>query len=217
MTIRFIAAISSISFALSSCLAFDDISIKAAQSASMVEVKFKPEEMPLSDGFGYPIGNGEALTPKKDGDGWYIALGFNHRRHLGEDWNAESGGNSDCGEPVLAASTGVVIFAADIGGGWGSVLLIRHLMPNGSEAETLYGHVNEFYPRVGDVVHRGDTIGVIGDAEPPCGDGHVYSAHLHFEIRVPECRYWGRPGEGYSDDAYGWVEPTEFIEQHERL
>jgi hypothetical protein len=61
--------------------------------------------IPATDGFDYPIGARTRYTEASDGDGWYVALEFNEfysgngKYHLGEDWNAESGGNTDYGLP----------------------------------------------------------------------------------------------------------------------
>lgn len=184
--------------------------------ASETPAKRLPE-IPVSDGFDYPVGDGNSVTPDKDGDGWYNALDFRQRRHLGEDWNSESGGNTDCGEPVLAAAAGVVIFAANVGADWGQIVVVRHKLPDSRQVETLYAHLDQMHIAVGDVVRRGQHLADIGDAEPPCGDGQVYSAHLHFELRTPESRNWGRIGEGYALDATGWEDPSEFIDGHRKL
>jgi murein DD-endopeptidase MepM/ murein hydrolase activator NlpD len=169
-------------------------------------------EIPLSDGFDLPVGESGSATAEKDGDGWYNAQGFGRRRHLGEDWNTEAGGNSDCGEPVFAASAGHVLFAEDLGGGWGQVVLLRHRLPDGGTVETLYAHLDRCLVQTGETVRRGQQIATVGDAEPPCGDGKPYSAHLHFELRRPECPDWGRAGAGYGLDATGWEHPSRFIE-----
>lgn len=188
-----------------------------ASAPATAQHKMPLPEIPVSDGFDYPVGSGETITPEKDGDGWYNALDFRQRRHLGEDWNAESGGNSDCGESVLAAADGVVIFAANVGADWGQIVVVRHKLPDNRQVETLYAHLDKMHIAVGDVVRRGQHIADIGDAEPPCGDGQVYSAHLHFELRTPESRNWGRIGEGYALDATGWEDPSEFIDGHRKL
>ena len=171
-------------------------------------------EIPLSDGFDYPVGEKGFVTPEKDGDGWYNARGFRSQRHLGEDWNAESGGNTDCGEPVFAASKGRVVLSEDLRGGWGQVVLVRHRLPDGQLVETLYAHLDKRFVQTGDEVRRGQQIAAIGDAEPPCGDNRPYYAHLHFELRSPNCPHWGQSGEGYGLDATGWLDPSRFIDEN---
>jgi len=40
---------------------------------------------------------------------------------------------------------------------------------------------------------------------------------LHFEIRLLNCRAWGSPGPGYSADATGWTDPSDFIDSHRQF
>src|SRR5688572_2117348 len=75
--------------------------------------------------FAYPIGEKDYLTEKNDWwDDWYNAQDFGENRHLGEDWNVNSGGDSDCGAPVFAAADGMIVVAKDAGSGWGNVVII---------------------------------------------------------------------------------------------
>lgn len=157
--------------------------------------------------FIYPIGNKGYVTEKKDGDGWYNARDFREVNHLGEDWNKESGGNTDCGVPVRAISNGKIVFAKTKIEGWGNVLIIRHLLADGKEIESLYGHLKAFAKTSGDVA-VGETIGFIGN-----GDG-IYTCHLHLEIRFSNCPNWGETGPGYSLDFRGWTDPSSFIDSY---
>ena len=121
----------------------------------------------VADRFDYPIGNRDHYTEVNDGDGWYVAQEFGEwnasfsKYHLGEDWNAESGGNTDCGLPVYAVANGTIVYAS-IASGWGRVLIVRHTLPDGSQVESLYGHLGSFAKTSGDVA-RGEQIGAIGD------------------------------------------------------
>ena len=171
-------------------------------------------EPPVSDGFDYPIGAGIRYTEANDGDGWYDANDFGDFTsglgyHLGEDWNAETGGNTDCGLPVYAASNGTIVFSAVGGGTWGNVLVVRHVLPDGTPVETLYGHLQSFVRSSGDVSRR-ELIAAIGN-----GDGTL-ACHLHFEVRSSNCPSWGVPGPGYSASAKpaGWTDPSDFIDAH---
>jgi len=167
-------------------------------------------KLPEASRFDFPV------SPP-DAKGYYVAQGFmDHYKskgfHLGEDWNARTGGNSDCGEPVFAAAAGRVTYARVAGPGWGKVVMMEHELGDGGVVETLYGHLDAFDVSVGDVLARGEKLGVIGDGRAPCGDTSPYYAHLHFEVRVPK---QGRVGPGYHGSAEppdGWVDPTEFIE-----
>lgn len=149
----------------------------------------------ISDGFDYPIGS-LYVTQANDGDGWYNAQEFGvpnpnygNQLHLGEDWNGEDGGNTDCGQPVYSSSKGTIVYA-NFASGWGNVIIVRHQLPSGNQVETLYGHLQVMSRTSGDV-NRREQIGTIGDGSgtnPPC--------HLHFEIRDQSSPSWGSPGPG---------------------
>ncbi len=155
----------------------------------------------IADAFDYPVG-------KPDAKGYYNAQPFGKNDHLGDDWNAVTGGNSDLGDPIYAIANGYVRFAEDVGGGWGNVIRILHQLPNGKFYESLYAHCDEILIDSKGYVKRGQQIGTIGNA-----DG-AYLAHLHFEIRedidLPI-------GGGYSEDAAGYLDPTKFIESHRKI
>ncbi len=175
------------------------------------------QNIPRSSGFDFPVGTSINITPVNDGDGWYNANPFGNDRHLGDDWNAESGGNSDCGKSVFSISEGQVIYAKDAGPGWGNVVIIRHQLPNGNQVESLYGHLKEIEVNALDTIKRKQKIGTIGDGEKPCGDSKPYYAHLHFELREPSCNYWGLVGPGYQSDFSGFLDPTKFIRANRKF
>ena len=170
----------------------------------------------FSDGFDYPIGARTRYTEARDGDGWYCAQEFGDlyapgQYHLGEDWNAESGGDTDCGLLVYAVGSGTIVYA-NIATGWGRVLIVRHSVPDGSQVESLYGHLGSFTRTSGDVA-RGEQVGTIGNGSE---GGTTYPCHLHLEVRVAACPNWGQPGPGYSASPRpaGWVDPSDFIDAH---
>lgn len=164
--------------------------------------------VPIADHFAYPVGPGDYVTQARDKkDEWFNAQDFGENNHLGEDWNKNSGGNTDCGEPVYAAANGTITYAADAGPGWGNVVIITHTLPNRSKVQTLYGHLREITKTSGDVKKR-EKIGTIGNA-----DGR-YLCHLHFELREEHCPSWDMVFVGYSPIRYGWVDPSDFIDAH---
>ncbi|PXF60985.1 MAG: hypothetical protein C4B59_06445 [Candidatus Methanogaster sp.] len=169
------------------------------------EIKEHYGEISTSDGFDYPVG-APYITQANDGDGWYNAQDFRVNNHLGEDWNGEDGGDTDCGEPVYAVSEGTIVYAADAGSGWGNVMIVRHELPDGTQVESLYAHLQSMSKTRG-TVERREQIGTIGK------DGWPY-CHLHFEMRFSNCSSWGSPGPGYSTDATGWIDPSDFIDLH---
>jgi murein DD-endopeptidase MepM/ murein hydrolase activator NlpD len=160
----------------------------------------------IADTFAYPIGNTEYVTQAKDKkDDWYNALDFGQDDHLGEDWNKNSGGNTDCGEMVYSTANGVITYAGDAGYGWGNVMIVEHTMPSGEKVQSLYGHLQEILKTSGEVKKR-EQIGKVGNA-----NGR-YPCHLHFEIRDESCLSWGMVFVGYSPIRDGWLDPSNFID-----
>jgi len=92
-----------------------------------------------------------------------------------------SGLDIACGynKPIYAADSGQVIKAqGGWNGGYGNIIIIDH----GNGLQTLYGHLNKIYVKVGESVEKGSTIGAMGST------GRSTGAHLHFEVRVNDVR-----------------------------
>jgi len=70
-------------------------------------------KIPIANHFDFPVG-------KPDAKGYYNAQKFQKNNHLGDDWNAVTGGNTDLGDPIYAIGNGKVTFAEDAGSGWGN-------------------------------------------------------------------------------------------------
>lgn len=77
------------------------------------------------------------------------------------------------GTSVKAADTGYVVAAGWSNDGYGNNIVIDH----GNGYQTLYGHLNRIFVKVGDSVGRGAEIGQMGST------GNSTGPHLHFEIR----------------------------------
>lgn len=164
----------------------------------------------IADSFAYPVGKTEYVTQARDKtDDWFNAQDFGENNHLGEDWNKNTGGNTDCGDAVYAIANGVITYAADAGTGWGNVIIVTHTLPDGKKVQSLYGHLQEMAKTSGEVKMR-EKIGTIGNA-----NGR-YLCHLHFEIREEHCPYWDAVFVGYSPVRYGWVDPSDFIDEQRR-
>lgn len=162
----------------------------------------------VAEKFAYPVGKTGVLTQAKDKkDDWYNALDFGADNHLGEDWNKNSGGNTDCGEAVFAAAAGTIVYAENAGPGWGNVVIIEHVLADGKRVQTLYGHLQKILKSSGEVKMR-EQIGEVGNA-----DGK-YLCHLHFELREENCPVWNQAGGGYSAERAGWLDPSDFIDKY---
>ena len=167
--------------------------------------------VPIADGFDYPVG-------PPDGDGYNHTAGWDFldrtdggTYHPGEDWNQNgTSGDGDLDQPVYAVANGTVTAADDYHDSWGNIVVIEHLLPDGTQVWSLYGHLDTILVSSGDVT-RGQQIGTIGK-------GYVWYAHIHFEIRK----------ENLPPDAYpnGWsreqvqaayARPSEFIDSHRWL
>jgi murein DD-endopeptidase MepM/ murein hydrolase activator NlpD len=77
------------------------------------------------------------------------------------------------GQAVIAPADGVVEFA-DFMGGYGRAIIVDH----SHGITTRYGHLKSFACYPGQHVHRGDTIGYVGDS------GRSTGPHLHYEVRI---------------------------------
>lgn len=108
-------------------------------------------------GFHFPCDKGVKSSPY----GWRW-----ERPHGGVDFAI------NIGEPIYAVFDGVVR-VAQVNGGYGNMILIRHY----NNLETLYGHLSKIKVKVGQVVKAGDIIGYSGNT------GFSTGPHLHFECR----------------------------------
>lgn len=177
----------------------------------------------VADGFDYPVGTPQRLggtgyvTQQLDGDGWYNSQDFGENGHLGEDWNGEGGGDTDLGEPVFAVANGEVVYAQNGGVGWSNVVVIRHELPNGTSVTSMYTHLRSFLVSTAVIVEKGQKIGEIGKDYPDraCQANGAYCAHLHFEIRTDVTL--PIPGVGYTATNAGWVDPSDFINDHRSI
>jgi murein DD-endopeptidase MepM/ murein hydrolase activator NlpD len=96
--------------------------------------------------------------------------------HTGLDFNGETG------DQIHAIADGVVI-SAQYDGSYGNKTVVR--LPDGTEL--WYCHQSAFMVSVGDEVHQGEVIGLVG------ATGHVTGSHLHVEVH---------PGGGDPVDPY---------------
>ena len=81
--------------------------------------------------------------------------------------------SADKGDPVYATADGKVSSAA-MAGNYGNLVVIDH----GFGIETRYGHLSAFKVHDGQVVKRGDLLGLVGMT------GRTTGAHLHYDVRA---------------------------------
>lgn len=180
-------------------------------TAFLVVFSFPLSSEGVVNGFDYPVG-------KPNADGWTKTQPFGNNNpsyggyHLGEDWAINSVTSE--GQSVYAIAEGTVVQSVDTGpsgGCWLNVVILRHTLPDGSQYESLYGHLKSRNYQIGDTVPRGKALGEIGN--PSCG-----GPHLHFEMRTPDCPYWDNHtrDDGYSNTPKptGWIDPSAFIKNH---
>ena len=78
------------------------------------------------------------------------------------------------GTPIVAARSGTVTFAGWSTRGYGNLVRVRHA----GGAETWYAHASRILVSVGQYVHQGDRIALVGST------GLSTGPHLHFELHV---------------------------------
>lgn len=124
-----------------------------------------------SRGGGAATGSGAMLWPASgpitSPFGWRTHPIFGTARfHSGIDIGA------DYGDTVVAADSGVVIFA-DWMGGYGKAVIVDH----GNGISSLYAHNSELLVSEGQTVAKGQAISRVGST------GYSTGPHLHFEVR----------------------------------
>jgi murein DD-endopeptidase MepM/ murein hydrolase activator NlpD len=157
--------------------------------------------LPTATRFDFPMGSEHGALA-------YNAQPFPENRHLGDDLNGIGGQNSDLGDPVYSIADGRVLLARDGGPGWGNVVIVLHAYEeNGTRkyVQSFYGHLDKMLVEPEQDVRRGEQIGTVGNA------GGRYWAHLHLEMREFVTPF---VGPGYREDTRGWIDPSEFIQQH---
>lgn len=95
---------------------------------------------------------------------------FNNKKrsqHLGNDFRAA------VGVPIPAANRGRVVFTGNLFFS-GNLVVIDH----GLDIFTLYGHLSKIKVNLGDIVNKGDIVGLAGRT------GRVSGPHLHWGVKM---------------------------------
>jgi len=124
------------------------------------------------------------------------------------DWNLESLGNTDLGEPLGAPFVGIVTAAGQMGGSVGRAVQIMGITTNGRIVVWVGWHLHEVDVMVNDIVALGEQIGSIGNA-----DGRYAGAHLHEQICFLKGSGLPSPTTFATDWRYDWIDCLEFYRQ----
>ncbi len=111
----------------------------------------------------WPYGDGQFIWPVTGG---WLSQGA-HEGHTALDIAVP------LGTQVRAADRGKVIMAGWNPTGYGFRVVIDH----GTDYVTLYAHLSDIYVDTGEVVGKGQVIGLTG------ANGNITGPHLHFEVR----------------------------------
>jgi murein DD-endopeptidase MepM/ murein hydrolase activator NlpD len=167
----------------------------------------------VESAFRYPLGDGRTppTVTQRFGEG-HCHEGRCRYGHLGDDLRARTPLS------VYAVGSGVVTLAADLGGQWGNVVIVRHNVAGWDEPLfTMYAHLSRLDVRQGDEVGRGRQLGLTGTAPGST------APHLHFELRTGRDAgtnagrgYLGRNFTGDTVDVDGlrYIRPSSFIANH---
>lgn len=104
-----------------------------------------------------------------------FGVGGGIRKHVGDDcgWFRDGASVHAIGDGIIR----LIHHSPD----WGFLIVIEHQLKNNEYLCSVYGHLSkEIYVRAGDIVKKGDKIGVIGLSYSVENGG--YGAHLHFGI-----------------------------------
>ncbi|TKJ30217.1 peptidase M23 [bacterium (candidate division B38) B3_B38] len=115
-----------------------------------------------------------APIPDVEGRGFGSYRVFNNQRrsqHTGVDLSAPEG------TPLIACNRGMVVLARELFFG-GNTIFIDH----GEGLYSMYFHLSEILVKKGEMVIRGETIGLVG------ATGRVTGPHLHCSIRLQGTR-----------------------------
>jgi murein DD-endopeptidase MepM/ murein hydrolase activator NlpD len=103
---------------------------------------------------------------------------FGTKRIMNGKWISVHRGidmKADAGEEIRASNDGRVVLEDDLFFG-GNTIILDH----GQGIYTIYMHLSKFNVSSGDVVSKGDVIGLVGSS------GRATGPHLHFGVKVQE-------------------------------
>ncbi|HCG4536205.1 TPA: M23 family metallopeptidase, partial [Salmonella enterica subsp. enterica serovar Typhi str. AG3] len=90
-----------------------------------------------------------------------------------------SGGRKNV--PIVSVADGTVSFVGPLST-YGNIVRVQHNV-KGQKFETLYAHLASYNVKKGQVVKKGQQIGIMGNTDG--GSGRSTGVHLHFETHIP--------------------------------
>ena len=140
--------------------------MRAKNNQQLADLRFKTEEKILWNGPFLHWGKEEADFADSRN---YIYHGkkIDHQTHLGFDLSDVANG------PVMAANDGRVVWASDLGI-FGNCVVLDH----GYALQSLYGHMHQIDVKVGDMVKKGQKMGIAGET------GLAGGVHVHFGMQI---------------------------------
>lgn len=166
--------------------------------------------------------NAQSFSAPLSNSGWYLSQDFGvwnsswDGYHLGEDYVS----NNKVELPVYSVSDGTVKHVASHTG-YGFVVIIEHVLDNGSKVCSVYGHMRAASIAVaGKSVSKGELIGYLSNSYDENG-GYNFT-HLHFGIRSGAYSEtsdndgkWRYRGYGPNNIRDLWYDGSEFINSHQ--
>jgi hypothetical protein len=140
--------------------------MRRKNNRQLADLRLKTEEKVLWDGPFLHWGKEEADFADVRN---YIYHGrkIDQQVHLGFDLSDVQNG------PVSAANDGRVVWAADLGI-YGNCIVVDH----GYGLQSIYGHLREFAVKAGDMVKKGQNMGIAGQT------GLAGGVHVHFSMQI---------------------------------
>jgi len=125
---------------------------------------------------------------------FYKDLGM--KGHNGIDWFAPDG---TC---LYASITGEVAWVSTVNdNGYGKAIILISDEDDGKATAVIYGHLQDIYVRVGDLVREGDLIGLCDNTGKYTTGSHLHEGVIKLErMKGGLTQYWLRPEYGYKYD-----------------
>jgi hypothetical protein len=147
---------------------FDKINteLRAKNNQQLADLRFKTEEKILWNGPFIHWGKEEANFADVR-DWMHAGKKIDQAVHLGFDLSDVANG------PVSAANDGRVVWADDLGI-YGNCVVLDH----GYALQSIYGHMRQINVKVGDMVKKGQSMGIAGST------GLAGGVHVHFSMQI---------------------------------